>query len=144
MQSRIAKTGMSLLLAVLLGTVSACKNKGPVVPEDLTPVRGVVTLDGKPLGGVVVTFSPENETGTAAAGTTDQEGRFQLTSFPTGNGARPGNYKVLVTSRADASYSRPTTLNIPPVYSNIASTPFTIAVPISKEVVLPLRSKPKN
>lgn len=132
---------LPILLAVLLMSVPACRNKGPVVPEDLTPVHGVVTLDGKPLAGVVVTFSPDTETGTVAAGITDQNGRFQLASFPTGNGARPGKYKVVVANRGEDTYSHSIKGATPAIYGRLASTPLTATVPTTEEIVLQLKSK---
>jgi hypothetical protein len=70
------------------------------------PVRqaGVVTLEGNPLAQVTVTFmSTENKR--PATATTDQDGRFELTTANHGDGAFPGEYKVVV---------RPATEGLPP------------------------------
>jgi hypothetical protein len=76
----------SLLLAAGCG--------GGVKP---VPVRGDVTLDGKPLAEAGVLFSPK-EQGAVAIGVTDAAGKFQL-STPNYDGALPGAYRVTVTKQ---------------------------------------------
>lgn len=61
------------------------------------PVSGVVTLDGTPVEGAQVALNPEDPTGQGAFGRTDAEGRYELTTFETADGAVPGNYIVTVT-----------------------------------------------
>lgn len=60
------------------------------------PVSGTVTLDGDPVEGALVTFSPEGD-GHAAAGTTDGSGQYVLTTEINGDGAVPASYKVIIT-----------------------------------------------
>lgn len=62
----------------------------------ITPVEGVVTLDGKPVDGATVVFAPENGKGQQATGLSDSSGHVRL---KTGNkdGVQAGTYKVLVT-----------------------------------------------
>lgn len=50
-------------------------NAGGDQPE-LGTVTGTVTLDGKPLSGVIITFSPE--VGRPGSATTDSEGKYDL------------------------------------------------------------------
>jgi len=137
-----------LLLIALLAIVPACGKKTPAVPEDLTPVEGLVTLDKKPLPGVAVTFCPEIEGSPSASGVTDANGRFRLTTFPSGNGARPGKYKVIVVAHASTGYSpHPTGVSpsaakaIPASYGIPAQSPLTASVPVSGEIVFDLKSK---
>jgi hypothetical protein len=59
-------------------------------------VSGTITLDGKPLAGATVTFSPVEGHGRSAGGLTDDSGEFDLTTFNSGDGALPGDYKVIV------------------------------------------------
>lgn len=75
---------------LLLGILVGC---GGV--ESGIPVTGVVTLDGSPVGGTTVTFSPVNGGG-VAVGMTDGSGRYSLSSG-VGTGARPGTYAVTIT-----------------------------------------------
>lgn len=63
---------------------------------DTVPVTGTVMMDGKPVEGAAVTFSPEGA-GHAAAAVTDASGKFQLTTDTAGDGAVAGKYKVTVT-----------------------------------------------
>ncbi len=67
---------------------------GPRRPKTV-PVTGVVTLDGKPVQGASVMFSPEGE-GRPAMGETDQEGKFSLKTFDPGDGAILGKHQVTV------------------------------------------------
>ncbi len=63
---------------------------------DVNYVEGVVTLDGSPVEGVTVGFSPVDPAGMAAVGTTDANGVFS--SVDRGRraegGALPGEYNV--------------------------------------------------
>jgi hypothetical protein len=59
---------------LLLGLLSdGCRKTGP----ELAPVRGRVTLSGKPLEKADVVFQPENGK-PPASGRTDAEGRYEL------------------------------------------------------------------
>ncbi|MCI0700151.1 MAG: carboxypeptidase-like regulatory domain-containing protein [Planctomycetia bacterium] len=64
----------------------------------LSPVSGVVKLDGKPVAGAAVTFVSDDGKFTASA-ETDESGNFTL-AHTTGPGTFPGNYKVTVTKYA--------------------------------------------
>jgi hypothetical protein len=60
-------------------------------------MEGVVLLpDGSPLAGATVQFVPE-EGGRPAHGLTGDDGSFRLTTFSTGDGAKEGDYKVVIT-----------------------------------------------
>jgi len=59
------------------------------------PVSGMVTLDGKPVEGAGVMFSPVNP-GPIAIGTTDAEGRFVLATGKL-TGAMLGEHKVTIS-----------------------------------------------
>jgi hypothetical protein len=64
------------------------------------PVTGLVTLDGQPVTGAAVSFSPTDKGGRAAVGTTDDSGRYTLTTMKSGDGAVPGSYTVMITKSA--------------------------------------------
>jgi hypothetical protein len=66
------------------------------------PVTGTVTLDGQPVAGANVSFSPTSGGGKAAVGTTDASGKFTLTTMKSGDGAVPGAYLVTITKSATA------------------------------------------
>ena len=124
--------------------------------EVFHPVRGLVRLDGQPLGGAAITFVPEQK-GTPAVGTSNAKGEFTL---ETGNdiGAQPGKYKVLVLSGPPAptansdderniqtSETAETTTATPsPLekYSKPATSDLVISVPSSDgKYVLDLKSQ---
>lgn len=58
----------------------------------LVPVGGNVTIDGQPLTKGFVRFIPE--TGRAASGELDSQGRFQLSTFEDFDGALLGRHRV--------------------------------------------------
>lgn len=64
-----------LVLLVLCGGLSGCGGDQGDRP-DLGQVTGTVTLDGKPLPGVIINFKPE--VGRTATATTDDSGRYEL------------------------------------------------------------------
>jgi hypothetical protein len=122
--NRLAACGLFLLPALLLG----CDGSGP----DVQYVEGVVLVDGQPVEGVTVSFSPVNsETGLPAVGTTDATGKFTLTALQGGSpggGTTAGDYKVGFTKsdvtsisaeeaqqmQDDPNYGKSTGLSAPP------------------------------
>lgn len=68
---------------------------------DTEAVTGTVTLDGKPLAGAMVNFTPVSKEGGAAAayGKTDENGRFKLQTMlgAADAGTTPGEYIVTVS-----------------------------------------------
>ena len=97
-------TGMSLRsLLLVLGLSSlvavGCGGGGEV--EKLVPVGGTLLIDGKPLDGVVVTFTPAEvkKNSRGGSGTTDATGAFIVTHIDQNlPGLSPGKYSL--------SYSR--------------------------------------
>ena len=89
--------GGFLLFGLALG-LCGCGGGGEDIPE-LGTVSGAVTLDGKPLPGVMVVFQPQGaEAGRASMGKTDEQGRYVLTYNTELDGAAVGNHKVRVTT----------------------------------------------
>jgi hypothetical protein len=62
-------------------------------------VTGTVTWQGKPLAGAAITFVPTGSDGEAASAITDAEGKYALTTWEAGDGARPGQYRVKVSKQ---------------------------------------------
>lgn len=60
---------------------------------DLGEVSGKVTLDGKPLAGVIITFQPDAG-GRASSAETDTEGNYELIYKYGVNGAKVGSNTV--------------------------------------------------
>lgn len=88
-----SKCALALGATALL-SVAGCGGGGPDLGT--VPAGGTVTLDGTPVEGAVVTFSPDGE-GHAAAGITDAAGVYVLTTQVKGDGAVPGSYQVIVS-----------------------------------------------
>lgn len=74
----------SLALMWLMG-----QNSG----KHFIPVSGTVTLDGRPLGDVIVYFSRDGASH-VASGKTDAAGRYRLSTMSQGDGAEEGAYVV--------------------------------------------------
>lgn len=70
---------------------------GPGRPE-VAPVRGTVTLGGRPIPMGIIQFWPEE--GRPARGTINQDGTYTLTTFESGDGAVLGKHVVTIESVA--------------------------------------------
>jgi hypothetical protein len=152
-----------VLVSILAIAFSGCGKARPV------KVAGIVTLDGKPLSGATIVFTPDQEGGgRQAAALSDVDGEFELTTYNTGDGALPGTYKVVVTKReeisslaaappqspeeitkamADFAKKRPgpaietkKKAAVPPAYGSPSSTPLKYTVPIEDKLEIKLKS----
>jgi hypothetical protein len=86
------RLGVGLLL---LAALTGCGD--PNQPK-LVPVKGVVTLDGQPLSGAVVTFMPGATTPAGGgSGRTGKDGSYKLTFLRGGTGVPSGEYKVVIS-----------------------------------------------
>ncbi len=145
---------------VLLFAAFGCGGKNSPVN-----VEGIVTLDGEPLEGATVVFSPIKEGGQIASALTNSDGTFQLTTGKESKGALPGEYKVLVSlgEKMQFSDSEHPDLNeinkmmsararkvkkgakkesaVPAKYANPNTTPFKETVPPKGKIKLELSSK---
>ena len=126
-----------------------CRQSGPAVEY----VQGVVTLDGAPLEGATVFFSPKGSAGKGAAGKTQSDGSFTLNTqgAKPGAGTAVGDYSVTVSkiempefpdiSEDDPRYGTPEQdrleqeaanakpkVIVPEKYNNSETSPFTAKV----------------
>ena len=142
-------------LTVLVCTLGCGGGAGTV------PVQGVVRLDGQPLKRASVQFVPE-DSGRDATATTDEQGRFVLSTFNPRDGALPGKYKVVVTpsapvqdapaaksadeamaaavAEAAKTGSKPGYPGFPEKYTRADQTPLRQSVPPPGDVELDLKS----
>jgi hypothetical protein len=89
-----------LFAFVVVGSIlitCGCSPKAKL--SGLAPVQGIVTLDDVPVTGASVSFSPVSGGGTmrAAAGQTDAQGQFSMTTLSPQDGVTPGEFVVTVT-----------------------------------------------
>ena len=93
---RLSSVGHALVLVgVVIGWASGCgRAGGPVVHY----VTGVVTLDGEPVSGASVRFSPSSPDGIPASGMTKADGTFTLNAQAArpGAGTAAGEYAVAI------------------------------------------------
>ena len=104
---------------------------------DTVPVRGTITLDGKPLADATVSFSAETER--PATGTSDSFGEFTLTTFESEDGAIPGEYKVTVEKYEVADNNDPYAERkslVPLKYVTLNETPLTQSITAEGEPLL--------
>ena len=161
----VSRTWIHVTLGVaLLGGSAGCSR------SNLVKVRGVVTLDGKPLSWATITFNPIGG-GRPASGLSDENGNFELTTSSTNDGAAPGEYKVTVTKEQASELVKidpsagPKGLEamfakkdpearkkmaqerlkapalVPRIYSDPTRTPFKEVVPPQGPITLALSSK---
>lgn len=131
-----ATSGFAVMLflgAVVL--VSGCA-KNPYIP-----VEGVVLQGGEPAEGYSVLFHPIDGKGQPAAGRTDSDGRFYLSTVQDGDGAVPAEYKVLILSPGHR-FPRAPGKNSGPDYTTPDKTPLTCKVPTDGKVRFELAGKP--
>ncbi|NLS93447.1 MAG: carboxypeptidase regulatory-like domain-containing protein [Planctomycetaceae bacterium] len=81
-------------LAVLMGLAGCSPDSRRDGPE-MVRITGVVTLDGEPLEGAHIRFSPD-VSGPAAFAVSDKRGRYELRTYEPGDGIIPGTYHVTV------------------------------------------------
>lgn len=90
-----------VLLLIVLSVVSGCG--GGAYQYDLVPVSGVATCEGKPVANAIVNFTPQGaedrpsgRPGAPAFGKTDDQGRFQLSTYNDDDGAIVGTHTVTI------------------------------------------------
>ena len=89
---------VALCLHVLF-VLSGCGRSG--LPG-LAPAAGIVTLNGEPVEGAVISFAPTSGTRSATA-VSDASGKFVVTTLDYGDGIQPGEYQVIVTKKTGSS-----------------------------------------
>jgi len=94
--SRIVIIGF-LTCSGLTGCSRSTTDEWSARQPQVFPVSGTVILDGQPLAGASVTFSPSTEQSSAAAAMTNDAGEFELTTFKPRDGAAAGSYRVSIT-----------------------------------------------
>lgn len=92
-----------VLFVLGLTTLAGCGSTVAAGPDPATfvSVKGLVTLDGKPLEGAMVVFFPqESKMGDGANAVTSASGEYELKTNGA-SGAVPGSYRVLISRLVD-------------------------------------------
>ncbi len=114
------------LAAALL--CSACGDGRPTV----YPVRGSVFFQGKPAHKAVVFLVPvsgDTERDSPATGLVDAEGNFAITTYKTGDGALPGQYKVTFVWKSDPVRGDSDQIDLLPLrYMDPKQSPYRVTV----------------
>lgn len=87
-----------LISAGFVFLFSGCQGNDPSLP--VVPYEGEVKINGKPIPGAMVVFHPKNNSDQVISpptGTTDEAGKFRLTSKKDFDGAPEGDYSVTIT-----------------------------------------------
>jgi len=92
--NRVLCAAAALLIA--LPFIAGCGGSG----MDLQKVHGTVTLDGNPVEGAEVIFTPSGE-GASSAGTTDATGAYTLYYSASEEGAVLGSHRVEIFKEVD-------------------------------------------
>jgi hypothetical protein len=86
------------MLLVASAAVAGCGSGDETSSYKLVPVNGVVTMNGKPLEGAEVAFTPDGSNAPSTPGSdfTGPEGNYKA-MFRGRSGLAPGKYRVIVT-----------------------------------------------
>jgi hypothetical protein len=106
---------------MVCAALSGCES--PAAPK-LVPIHGQVKYKQRPLSGATICFVPDfnrgNRNGLQATAQTAEDGSFTLQTYPHGDGAMAGFYKVTCIVFGGVS--------LPQRYRNPTLTPLAVAV----------------
>jgi hypothetical protein len=123
-----------VILASSLLLLPGCGGRGPKTARS----SGTVTMNGKPLPNVGVTFLPTKK-GPVAVGNTNENGEFTLTTNRKGDGAVIGKHKVTI-GIAQEGQKNP---GIPDSYSEPGTTKLSADVEAGKANVFTFNVEPE-
>lgn len=90
-----------LLVVALAAPLAGCG--GDDYKMETAQVSGVLTCQGKPVPNAMISFNPQSkegsgaESGKSATGTTDEQGKYTLTTYDLNDGALVGTHTVTVS-----------------------------------------------
>jgi hypothetical protein len=123
-----------LFLSIAIFGLSGCGGSGPKTAG----TSGTVTMNGKPLSNVGVTFLPVKK-GPVAIGNTNENGEFTLTTVRKGDGAVIGKHKVTVGVATEGQKNP----GVPDSYSSPDSTKLSAEVEAGKKNVFTFNIEPE-
>lgn len=147
-----------LMLVVLVGLAGCARGR--------VPVEGLVTLDGQPVPGAVISIATEDGTSQPAHALTEADGSFRMQTLRLGDGAWPGSYRVAVVvpvpppdagitpdmplaeqfrrygeaMRERAKHPVKPPVDIPALYTNLGTTPLRLDVPADGRITLEMHT----
>jgi hypothetical protein len=127
---------LTSLLVLAIGIAGCSSSDAPKT----APARGTITINGKPLANVGVTFLPEG-TGPIASANTNEQGEFNLRTVNPGDGAPIGMHRVVVGA-AEEGPRKPGAPAIPPKYGRLESTDLSAEVKAGEKNVFSFDLKP--
>jgi hypothetical protein len=104
MRSALIRRGFAVLAASGAVVIASCGTSSDYGVGQRYPVSGTVTYNGQPLEKGMISFVPDTPKSAGATGAIEK-GAYALSTVGDRDGARPGKYKVTITSKED-SYSK--------------------------------------
>ncbi|HEV3121015.1 MAG TPA: hypothetical protein VGY53_03895 [Isosphaeraceae bacterium] len=95
---KVTRRFVLLMAGSALLAVGGCGEDEKKTLRRRYPVSGKVTYKGNPLESGEISFHPDGAGGKPATGTIT-DGSYSLTTLTPGDGAYPGNYKVVITPK---------------------------------------------
>ena len=123
MDSRMKNGIRAISLCLAIGFVGCGPNDAP----RLAKAKGVVTLNGKPLSNVGITFFPTGA-GPMAIGKTNDKGEFVMMTTKPGDGACVGTHQVTLGAAEEGSSEFSSVSQIPKKYELPTTSGLTVDV----------------
>ena len=136
-RSRIATFRLISMAGLLM--ISGCFGLDDTPP--LAKVKGTVTLNGKPLADIGVTFFP-NGGGPSASGRTDPQGQFVMMTVRPGDGAPVGKHKVVLGAAEEGTSEVAVRSQIPKKYEMPNTSPLVADVVEGQDNIVNLQVQP--
>ena len=86
-----------LVSAFVIATMVGCGG-GPDDYPDMGTVSGTVTMDGSPVTGASITFTPVDKSNRPSFGYTDEDGYYELKYSSSRDGAKVGEHTVSIST----------------------------------------------
>lgn len=107
---RFFQVAGSVLLSLLMLVGCGGNDDQEKFNEGLVPVQGTVTVNGKPLEDLQISFIPSSSKGNGneriAIGSTDAQGKYTAMSPPNGKYIKPEDFPGMIPGNYDLTFSR--------------------------------------